>query len=202
MFSGKVLSDVLRGRRVFVAFRVEWNRSIWWAHFGRRKERPPRNSNCRAGRAKHYVARVQKPTKTFSFSLPRGVAPCSLLERARNCCTSPKNVCSTGRRFCLLVFAGSLIAQDPCYSAFFTAAGMTSSGIPRGKTGFGISGAGLSAKVPVFHDVPAEGRPKEINLDQVTVGPGPASRWWKRRRGERKRTGGRPEHEVTSDGIA
>jgi len=83
---------------------------------------------------------------------------------------SQKTFVLTGRGFALLVFAGSLIAADPCYSAFFTAAEMTSS-VTSGKLVSEYLEPAYQPGYRVFSRRAGRGPQKKFNLDHVKVGP-------------------------------
>lgn len=173
---------------------------LW--HVRRRRERPPEKFKLLRGPGESLRRRVQKADDDLVLYVlgaafgPLFLGFSALVLAAR----LPKSLVLAGAGVALAVFVGTALLAGTLLFRF----------LHRRRNDFlGYLGERLVAEYldplvsqgyRIFHDVPAEGREKNFNLDHVAVGPtGVAIIETKARRKKRGRDG-YPEHEVTSDG--
>ncbi len=185
----------------FVGFMVIVGSLYGWRVW-RRKERPPEKFKLLRGPGETLRRRVQKADEDLSIYIFAGafapliLAWCVLIIAVR----LPKAFVLPGASIALLVFGAALFAAALFLFRFFH----------RRRNDFlGYLGERLVAEclqllVPqgyrVFHDVPAEGRRKDFNLDHVTIGPTGVAVIETKTRRKKKGREGFEEHEVIYDG--
>lgn len=185
----------------FVSFMLIVGSLFLW-RIWRRKERPPEKFKLLRGPGETLRRRVQKADDDLGLYVWIGAFAPLLLGWGVLLLAAqlPRVFVLYGAGVALAVFAGTLLLAGFLLFRF----------LHRRRNDFlGYLGERLVAEYldplvsqgyRVFHDVPAEGRQKNFNLDHVTVGPTGIAVIETKTRRKKKGREGLAEHAVTSDG--